>query len=743
MMHTAVEWVLDVAASSLILFDDAGVIELASTRAEAMFGYPKRGLHGRSLNSLLAEPSRRTVARSSSELLLGDHEPSPRMASVRAVRLDGSEFEATLSLDVVDNQVKRLVAAMVVTSASNGGPFEQFSLALEAAPTSMIISDQQGTIVLANAQTERLFGYEPGELVGLALERLVPGRLRTAHERHRRNFFQDARTRAMGAGQDLYAVRKDKQEIPVEIGLSALTVNGQRYVLSSVVDISERKRAFSHFSLALEAAPTGMLLVDESGRILLMNAQIEKIFGYSREDLMGQPLERLVPMASRALHAGLRKGFFAEAGSRPMGARRDLHGLHREGREVPVEIALTALDAREGRLVLASVIDITERKRIERTLRDNEARYSELFDASPIALFEQDFSETRRYLVGLLAMGVTDLDAHLSDRPQVLLEAISKVKTVRVNQQALNLFDAPSAEALQAIAADPAPAIFDWFRVSLCQMLGGERRFSLEARTRTLSGRMRTLSTHLHVLPGYEDTWSRVVVSVFDLTSHERAEAQLRASLRDKEVLLKELHHRVKNNLQIVSSLLSMKSEVADDVATRQVFVECQARIQALAFIHEQLYVSGDLSHVPFGHYVRTLVDHLRTSFGPSDRSVTLRIDMADIHLSIDDAIPCGLIVNELVTNALKYAFPQQRNGVIEVRMRKIDPHLLELIVSDNGCGLPPDVDPQTTESTGLDLVYTFAEQLRAEVALVRAGGTRFEFRFQRGVSSPKDDIGG
>jgi PAS domain S-box-containing protein len=741
-MHTAMEGLLDASASSLILFDDVGVIELASIRAESMFGYPRRGLRGRSVNTLLAEASRRTVARSSFELLQGEDEASPRMTSVRAVRLDGSEFEATLSLNVVSHQVKPLLAAMVVTAASNAGPLEQFSLALEAAPTSMILSDKQGTIVLVNAQTERMFGYQRGELIGLTLERLVPARLRAEHERHRRNFFRNAQTRAMGAGQDLYGVRKDNQEIPIEIGLNALTVNGQRFVLSSVVDITERKRALSHFRLALEAAPTGMLLVDDSGRILLMNAQIENIFGYSHEDLMGQPLERLVPLPSRALHPRLRHGFFLEASSRPMGAGRELYGLHRDGHEVPVEIALTTLDAREGRLVLTSVVDITERKRVERALRDNEARYSELFDASPVALFEQDFSETRRYLQGLLEMGITDLDAHLTDRPHMLLDALSKVRTVRVNQQALNLFEAPNAEALQILAAEPTPATLDWFRVSLCHMLAGERRFSLEARTPTLSGQMRTLSTHLHVLPGYTDTWSRVVLSVFDLTAHERVEAQLRASLHDKEILLKEVHHRVKNNLQIVSSLLNMKSEVADDPTTRQVFEDCQARIQSLAFIHEQLYVSGDLSHVPFEHYVRTLVEHLRSSFGPPSRRVDSRIDIADIHLSIDDAIPCGLIVNELVTNALKHAFPRESDGMIEVSMRRPDPGQFELIVSDNGRGLPPELDPQSAESTGLDLVYTFAEQLRAEVTLVRVGGTRFEFRFKRGASMRKDDTG-
>jgi PAS domain S-box-containing protein len=607
-MQTPNEWVFDVAAPGLVLVDGSGVIAFANARAEALFGYPRRGLPGQSMRQLLAEPGRSAFERCGQSLLQGGGEQTARMTHVHAVRTDGCEFETTLQLSVVSGVGGNFIAATLFAQALDS-VLEHFSLALEAAPTGMILSNEHGTMVQVNAQTERLFGYERGELIGLPLEHLVPGRSRTTHERQRRAFLRDAQTRAMGAGQDLYGVRKDGCEVPVEIGLNALTLDARRFVLSSVVDI-------------------------------------------------------------------------------------------------------------------------TERKRTERTLRENEARYAELFDGTPIALFEQDYSETRSYLTALIASGVTNLETFLQETPDALAAAVSRVKTVRVNQQALKLFGAPDVEALQVLTADPSPDTLDWFRASLCQMLEGERRIMREARTRTLSGETRTLSTHLYVLPGHAESWSRVVVSVFDITSHERAEAQLRTSLRDKEVLLKEVHHRVKNNLQIVSSLLNMKADQFDDPAMRQVFADCRTRIQSLAFVHEQLYVSGTLSHVPFGHYVRTLVEHLRSSCGPPDRRIDSRVDIADIHLSIDDAIPCGLIVNELVTNSLKHAFAPRSVGTIEVQMRTIDNRRLELVVSDNGRGLPPERGSPRAESSGLELVYTFAEQLRAEVVIVRSPGTRFAFRF-------------
>jgi two-component sensor histidine kinase len=209
-----------------------------------------------------------------------------------------------------------------------------------------------------------------------------------------------------------------------------------------------------------------------------------------------------------------------------------------------------------------------------------------------------------------------------------------------------------------------------------------------------------------------------------------RSEA-VRASLREKEVLLKEIHHRVKNNLQVISSLLSLQARYLTDPKAREIFNESQNRVQSIALVHEQLYQSPDLSSVNFGEYTASLLDNLFHNYSAGDRGISKVIDVGSARLTIDVAIPCGLIVNELVTNALKHAFPDGRSGKIWVVLQE-DPVELRLEIEDDGVGMPESLDPRNTGSLGLDLVFTFAEQLDATVEIGRKGGTSFQFRFPK-----------
>jgi two-component sensor histidine kinase len=211
-----------------------------------------------------------------------------------------------------------------------------------------------------------------------------------------------------------------------------------------------------------------------------------------------------------------------------------------------------------------------------------------------------------------------------------------------------------------------------------------------------------------------------------------RSEQTVRASLREKEVLLKEIHHRVKNNLQVISSLLNLQARYLPDPAARAIFSQSQNRVQSIALVHERLYESADLSHVDFAKYVLVLLDNIFDTYGAENRGIAKVIDVGDVNLTVDVAIPCGLIVNEVVTNALKHAFPDGRPGTVRVSLTEGPEEILELTVKDDGVGIPPGIDPRNTVSLGLDLVTTFAEQLNAEVDIGREGGTSFRFRFRK-----------
>ena len=214
----------------------------------------------------------------------------------------------------------------------------------------------------------------------------------------------------------------------------------------------------------------------------------------------------------------------------------------------------------------------------------------------------------------------------------------------------------------------------------------------------------------------------------FDITESKRAEEIVKTSLREKELLLKEIHHRVKNNLQITSSLLRLQAgKIADD-SVRQLLRDSQDRIRSMALVHDMLYRSQDLARVDFAEYARTLALQLFRSYNAAGR-IAYRVEIEEMVLGVDVAVPCGLIVNELVANALKHAFPQERRGEIVVRM-KTDSGRCRLSVRDDGVGFPAQVDFLRTETLGLQLVRMLAEQIGGRVLLDTRAGTEFTVEF-------------
>ncbi|SNQ60116.1 MASE3 domain-containing protein [Candidatus Methanoperedens nitratireducens] len=217
-----------------------------------------------------------------------------------------------------------------------------------------------------------------------------------------------------------------------------------------------------------------------------------------------------------------------------------------------------------------------------------------------------------------------------------------------------------------------------------------------------------------------------------DVSERKRTENQIKQSLKEKEILLREIHHRVKNNMQIISSLLRLQSGYVKEEKYLEMFKESQNRIISMSLIHEKIYQSDDFSRVDFKDYTADMVDRLFQAYGFDDRRVVLDIDAEDALLDIDSAIPCGLIINELVTNSLKHAFPDGRAGEIKIALHRTDDTEIELIVGDNGIGFPEDVDFRKTESLGLQLVTLLVNtQLEGEIKLNRSQGTEFQIKFK------------
>jgi PAS domain S-box-containing protein len=508
------------------------------------------------------------------------------------VRHCGTKYWASIALTAMHDRDGALLGFCIVTrdiSASALGT-AQFRVAVEAAPTGMIMVDASGKIMLVNGQIEKLFGYSRHELIDQAVEMLVPERFRAAHPATRNGFFSAPHARPMGSGRDLYGLRKDGREVPIEIGLNPLQTPEGTFVLSSVVDITERKRATEQFRLAIEAAPNGMIMVDQEGHIVLVNAHVEALFGYAREELIGHSVDMLVPDRIRAHHPQLRHGFADAPRARPMGAGRDLRGLRKDGEEIPIEIALNPLQTSEGEFVLCSVADITER-------------------------------------------------IHAQTEREALAERRAKI-------------------------------------------------------------------------------------------------VEMSATLKERETLLQEIHHRVKNNLQVVSSLINIQLSRTEDENSRNSLGECASRVQAIALIHAMLYQTQDYLHIPFSEYAHRLAANVFSAAGATSGTdrITLELEIDDVELHVDKAVPCGLILNELITNALKHGFPDGRSGVVRVQLRVAAVDRLSLVVSDNGVGMPADLDLRAVKSVGMQLVRSLAKQLRSQLDYEHGEWTCFKLEFSSKV---------
>ncbi|WP_413168175.1 PAS domain S-box protein [Capilliphycus salinus ALCB114379] len=262
------------------------------------------------------------------------------------------------------------------------------------------------------------------------------------------------------------------------------------------------------------------------------------------------------------------------------------------------------------------------------------------------------------------------------------------------------------------------------------QQLQAQGSMTFETRHRTASGRIFPVEiTANHLIFGTQEF---NFCFVRDISERKQAEEQMQASLKEKEVLLREIHHRVKNNLYIISNLLDLQSDVIEDENLLALFSDSQTRIQSMALIHEQLYQATDLGQVNFGDYIHRLVENLFFSLGDTQGLVKSVVDVEPIQINLETAIPCGLLINELITNALKHAFPDGRPGEVYVEFYQDLEQKLHLTVRDNGVGISPDIDWENSPTLGLKLVQILSKQLRANFNINSSGGTCIELIFSQ-----------
>lgn len=235
-------------------------------------------------------------------------------------------------------------------------------------PDALVIINNQGHIILVNSQTEKLFGYARSDLLGENSELLIPERDRDQHIYHRDNYFETPKLRSMGANLELFGIKKDGTEFPIEISLSPLKTDEGIFALAAIRDITPRKKADAKFKSILEATPDCLIVINDEGKIVLVNERTEQLFGYKPNELLGQYVEFLIPKRFHSNHVGHRTNYFAKPKIRPMGTGQELYGQHKKGHEFPVAISLSPLETEDGMLALAAVRDISKQKELEQQL---------------------------------------------------------------------------------------------------------------------------------------------------------------------------------------------------------------------------------------------------------------------------------------------------------------------------------------------------------------------------------------
>ena len=381
---------------------------------------------------------------------------------------------------------------------------------------------------------------------------------------------------------------------------------------------------------------------------------------------------------------------------------------------------------------------VAELEQTQVALQESEAQYRTLFEDSPIPLREEDFSEVKRYIDQLPISEQPDFRTYFEAHPQVITHCANLVRISNINQSTLRLFQADSKEEIyEGLSAIFSGGSFNVFREELIALAEGKTRFESEGVQQTLAGDKIDTALSLAIAPGYEETWSKVFISIIDITERKQAEEQVKASLQEKEVLLKEIHHRVKNNMQVISSLLDLQANNIKEATVRDLFKESQQRIKSMALVHERLYQSQSLAQIDFMEYTKSLAQYLLRSYAPKANHIRLRYDLMSVRLSVEKAIPCGLIINELVSNAFKHAFPNGQVGEIFIGLQQSQSQELVLSIRDNGIGLPSPTDFPQVQSLGLTLVKTLVEQIKGTIEWQNNNGLEFKITFSNPVSKP------
>ncbi len=626
----------------------------------------------------------------------------------RFKRKDGGSFSAEVSASMFNSGGQKLIQGVVRDITERKLAYQElhqsemrYRALFEFANDAVFIMSPEGEQVLVNNKAADMLGYTIKELSGKSFKDII-----ASYE------YKDAKYKLQGLldgksyePYERIAKRKDGAEFPVEITATLIrNLEGDPLFIQSLVrDISELKKteetlkeSKEMYRTLVETSPDAVTMTDLEGNITYASYRTLQLYGYdTAKDLIGKnAFVFIAPEDHQKAAENLKKTL-------DEGAVRNLEYtmLRKDGTQFIGEINASLIKNSKGepKAFIAITRDITTRKKAEQELSESERKFRSVVENANDAIYiitAEGFEYVNSAFEQLTGYLSEEACGESFDFWNIIHP--DDVKMIREREDARRKGKkVPSRYEFRVLAKDGATKTVEPATVHI-----GKR------------GELKVMGI------------------LRDVTNRKQAEEKIKTSLHEKDILLREIHHRVKNNMQIISSLLRLQSRSIADDGMMDVFKESQNRIRSMALIHEKLYQTEDFSRINFAEYIRSLMVHLFHTYKVNPNIVRMNADVKNVFLDINRAIPCGLIINELVSNSIKHAFPDNKKGEVFIRFATNKQKRTKLVVSDNGIGLPKSVNLLEPKTLGLQLVSDLVEQIEGKIKVERAKGTTFNITF-------------
>ena len=564
----------------------------------------------------------------------------------------------------------------------------------------LILDADTGQIVDANPFLITMLGFSHEQFLGKRIWEIGLFKDIVANKDN----FEELQRKEYIRYEDMPLETADGRHIAVEFISNVYMVNNKKVIQCNIRNITERKLAEEakiasevRYRRLFETTQDGILILDaDSGQIVEVNPFLINMLGFSREQFLGKKIWEIGLFKDIVAN----KDNFGELQRKEYIRYEDMPLETAAGQKISVEFVSNVYMVNSKKVIQCNIRNITDRKRVEEALR-------------------QKNQELDGYFTNTLdLLCIADADGHFR---RLNREWESALGYTPAELEGKKLIDFVHPDDMEA------------FLDAMSELKAGEKVKQITNRYRHRDGSYRWIEWRLF------PAWNLIYASARDITERKKMTDLIEASLSEKETLLREIHHRVKNNLQIISSILNLQIRKIDDPRTIEVLKDGQARVQSMALVHEHLYKGKDFSHIDLKNYIHSLEMQLSQSYGNVTEIVRFELNVPDVHVDINTAIPLGLVINELITNSLKYAFKGRKGGKLTITASE-DTKNLRLIVADNGVGIPENITLENQTSLGLRLVRTLTGQLHGTVVIDRTGGTTFKFVLPKPAEMPGNE---